>query len=395
MRTKLKAFVRYDGVGRIIPGSVILAKQAPKVGNWQEIPANECCNPTTTTTAIPEERFLLSVMGGEIAPRFYLTWDSFANTPVEDNNNVYQWNEFFSILTDNPGYYFTDVNLYPNLDDMGPTVELIGMIPNSLEISSSLFENNDHLTGIIDLDGIIGYVGNSAFSTITGNTKLQYITLNGVTSAGQNAFYGTRAQTVKMPLLEFADAGCFSSTCTHNFNFPSLTEAGAGCFDNWSGGEGACSPGIFTISAPLLATIGIGCFYGCNYCVGFDLPSLTSIPQMGFHYCWSAEYFNAPLVTSIGYGGLRNCKLVKQFNFPLVETVADAAFYDCKAVEMVNLQACTALGSTVGFNNVFGGIADQTVTLVVLTELMTCNTGAPDGDITDLNSNNTLTIIEV
>ena len=49
---KLKAFVRYDGSGRVIAGSLILQRFKPKVGNWVEIDANECCNyvPTTTTT---------------------------------------------------------------------------------------------------------------------------------------------------------------------------------------------------------------------------------------------------------------------------------------------------------------------------------------------------------
>lgn len=47
---KLKAYVRFDGTGRVIAGSLILQRFKPKVGNWKEIPANECCNPTTTTT---------------------------------------------------------------------------------------------------------------------------------------------------------------------------------------------------------------------------------------------------------------------------------------------------------------------------------------------------------
>jgi uncharacterized protein YjdB len=46
----LKAFVRIDGSGRVVAGSLILRKQKPKVGNWQEITAYECCNFTTTTT---------------------------------------------------------------------------------------------------------------------------------------------------------------------------------------------------------------------------------------------------------------------------------------------------------------------------------------------------------
>ena len=53
---KLKAYVRYDGTGRVIAGSLILQRSKPKVGNWQEIDANECCNyvPTTTTTTTTE-----------------------------------------------------------------------------------------------------------------------------------------------------------------------------------------------------------------------------------------------------------------------------------------------------------------------------------------------------
>jgi hypothetical protein len=52
LQNKLKAFVRFDGSGRVIPSSLILQKSKPKVGNWKEINATECCNgtPSTTTT---------------------------------------------------------------------------------------------------------------------------------------------------------------------------------------------------------------------------------------------------------------------------------------------------------------------------------------------------------
>ena len=49
-RRPLKAYVRFDGTGRIVPSSLILRRKIPKVGKWVEIPAYECCNPTTTTT---------------------------------------------------------------------------------------------------------------------------------------------------------------------------------------------------------------------------------------------------------------------------------------------------------------------------------------------------------
>lgn len=46
----LNAYVRYDGNGRVVAGSLVLRRSIPKVGNWKQIPAYECCNPTTTTT---------------------------------------------------------------------------------------------------------------------------------------------------------------------------------------------------------------------------------------------------------------------------------------------------------------------------------------------------------
>lgn len=51
----LKAYVRYDANGRIIAGSLILQRFKPKVGNWQEIQAYECCNPIIGDFLLLEE----------------------------------------------------------------------------------------------------------------------------------------------------------------------------------------------------------------------------------------------------------------------------------------------------------------------------------------------------
>jgi hypothetical protein len=40
----LKAYVRYDGSGRVVAGSLILRRNKPKVGNWKEVQGYECCN---------------------------------------------------------------------------------------------------------------------------------------------------------------------------------------------------------------------------------------------------------------------------------------------------------------------------------------------------------------
>ena len=58
-RKDLKAYVRFDGSGRIVPGSLILRRKMPKVGKWKEVQAYECCDPnfptttSTSTTAAP------------------------------------------------------------------------------------------------------------------------------------------------------------------------------------------------------------------------------------------------------------------------------------------------------------------------------------------------------
>ena len=46
----LKAYVRFDGSGRVVPGSLVLRRKKPKVGKWMEIQNYECCNTITTTT---------------------------------------------------------------------------------------------------------------------------------------------------------------------------------------------------------------------------------------------------------------------------------------------------------------------------------------------------------
>jgi hypothetical protein len=40
---KLKAWVRYDGSGRAVAGSLILQRSKPKVGNWKQVPSQQCC----------------------------------------------------------------------------------------------------------------------------------------------------------------------------------------------------------------------------------------------------------------------------------------------------------------------------------------------------------------
>lgn len=73
---KLKAYVRYDGTGRVIAGSLILQRFKPKDGNWKEINANQCCNPVPSTTT---------------------TTTTLLTTTTTTNPGYYTWTAYFGI----------------------------------------------------------------------------------------------------------------------------------------------------------------------------------------------------------------------------------------------------------------------------------------------------------
>jgi hypothetical protein len=77
----LKAYSRFDGTGRIVPGSTVLRRTKPKNGNWKEVQAYECCNPGggTFTTEV-----VFSATPGGISPG-----DGFLVRC--DSNNVVQY----------------------------------------------------------------------------------------------------------------------------------------------------------------------------------------------------------------------------------------------------------------------------------------------------------------
>jgi hypothetical protein len=75
--------------------------------------------------------------------------------------------------------------------------------------------------------------------------------------------------------------------------------------------------------------------------------------------------------------------------------VENYVFIQNYSLTLINLPTITNLGSTVGNDNVFLDISGNTITLIVPSALMTCNSGNPDGDIQYLQANNTVTIITV
>jgi hypothetical protein len=96
----LKAYVRFDGSGRIVAGSLILRKDKPKVGKWKEIPAYECCNPTTTTTTTAAPTTTTSTT---VAPTTTTTTTA---APIEFTRGYYLNSEDACSTTSTPGLVF-------------------------------------------------------------------------------------------------------------------------------------------------------------------------------------------------------------------------------------------------------------------------------------------------
>jgi len=79
----LKAYVRYDGTGRLISGSLILQRFKPKVGNWKQIGAYECCDPSCLPPVYGEDFIIDDVVFQPEGVVFILETNPFTNPPLQ------------------------------------------------------------------------------------------------------------------------------------------------------------------------------------------------------------------------------------------------------------------------------------------------------------------------
>lgn len=49
-KKRLKAFVRLDSNGFVVPGSLVMRLKAPVHGRWFEVEPDQCCTTTSSTT---------------------------------------------------------------------------------------------------------------------------------------------------------------------------------------------------------------------------------------------------------------------------------------------------------------------------------------------------------
>ena len=81
---KLKAFVRFDGSGRIVPSSLIVQAFKPKVGNYRQINSKECCLDNECSAPVYERDWIVydiaDVPTGVI---FYVATNPFENYTLQ------------------------------------------------------------------------------------------------------------------------------------------------------------------------------------------------------------------------------------------------------------------------------------------------------------------------
>lgn len=126
----------------------------------------------------------------------------------------------------------------------------------------------------------------------------------------------------------------------------------------------------FVDNADCIITGGNEAFYDCQNITLIYLPALTTAGTYFIETNYSLTTLYAPLLVSCGEGFL----------------------FQATSLTTLDISSCTDLGGTTGDDNVFQGITAQTIAVTCHASLLTCNGGAPDGDLCTLNTNNTLTV---
>lgn len=231
-----KAYIRYDGNGRVIPGALILNRFKPTGGGkWHEIPAYECCNPS------PQPILPLRLLFSNILE---------VGGIVGDVTDVANWNTYFDL----PAYG----SAFTSVEVIGDEVKLYG--GSSIIIKQMLFDQADLLgTYLLEVDDQAGSIveveyDGFGYDNYNGCQNTTLLNLPNLTIAGDYAFA----------------AFGFAAASITELNLPSLTSAGFGCFSNFGGG-------VTSLNLPAATVIGSYAFTNCTSLTNIYLPSCLNL----------------------------------------------------------------------------------------------------------------------
>lgn len=202
-RRDMKMYIRYDYAGRIIPSSNILSRVKPKVGDWTEIAAEECCGgcvPIYVCNAGTEGANGIYTCGGMVNNKPFYTKDDYRLSWGEYpyGEDFYQeWDIWDADM--NPLYYTggdddtpTPVTaeywLSEDGDDPAPTVQLDECDPYSCLCESVLTVGGNGRS-------IWGYIIEN-FGSLTPNCS-SIVALAYFTGEGNSALILATTETLK------------------------------------------------------------------------------------------------------------------------------------------------------------------------------------------------------
>jgi len=410
INNNLKAYVKYDKQGYLVPGSLSINNSKPAVGDWEEIPYSECCPPV-------------------VRPTYYtlrLIFDNPANAPVANPNDVNDWNTLFNTTK------FVSVIITPDGE-----IQLKGRSGISTGTYASVpFDGDIHLLKVID-EGCISQISFNAFSNCT---NLEYVDFPSVTQIDNACFFGcTSLSYVNLPLVSIVQSDSFTnctSLTTLNLNediaitiydrafkgayipddfpfekvgyigfngFENATNVGDITFDKLGqfgqyafAGSDVTSVTISSIN-PNMSWFQGYVFYNCTSLTSFTVngeSNVVSVSNYMFYGCVNLSTISvASYIGQISDYGFYNCSSLDGLFFPrCIYIFGTNVFAGCTGVNYIYLPFATQLGATSGDDNIFLGITGKTISYAVFNNtVLTNNSSGPDGDILYLVANNTVT----
>lgn len=149
------------------------------------------------------------------------------------------------------------------------------------------------------------------------------------------------------------------------------------------------SPNLVTVNLPACEVLDNYSFYHATSLVNVSLPVATIVGIGVFDGCTSLKTITLPAATVLGQGVFNGCNQLETAIFPLVATVFLTCFQGCTSLKTIQLPSCSQLGNTSGDDDVFQGISGNTIAFTILTATAT------DGDVVELQANNSVTLTTV
>ena len=414
---RLKAFIRFDGQKKVVPGSLILRESKPKVGTWLEVTYDLCCGSITPppTPVPPSPIFIYD---------FEIECEDFCLSTIDVNGEPFTFpvcetpigfNELVSLLQSTfPDDIINGVAATPPA-----TGGTITMISSSRVFGAINTENCGVITPIVSgLEALrFGFfkISENLFINVMG----EYFISQGQTNTDPttvdawNEYYGLPAngdpftsvylstiskEQFELILIGGGNMSIYNGFDIFKYNLLYIIDSGGYIISV----ESKCFSGYNSISQINLGgclQIKKGAFAKNTNLVTVNCPVVTEIGNDAFANSKVSNLY-LPALTDLGDGAFANCNNLSVVNISSAINIGDYAFSSCVSLSSMDMSSVVNLGASEPCsanitNEVFNGIIGNTIIIKVPTALTTCNGGGPQADLQRLVADNTVTVITI